>query len=370
MDRLNKILNGKALPETVSSDLENKQESYKLNCENIVGTIQIPLGLAGPIKYLSNEYIVPIATTEAALVASLNRGCKVLNLSKKLKVNVKKVGITRAPVYVVKRIKSEQFYKNWFKQNVVKLQEKIAESSRFTKIIDIKVKKYKGLLYVKFFFDTGDAMGMNMATIACQKMNEIICSELKAECVALSSNFCSDKKASLVNIIEGRGFKTLASVFISNEVISECLKCSSKELVRAYKAKIQNGSKLAKSISQNSHHANIIAGIFLATGQDAAHILESSLGSSFVKQENHGVTFKVEIPCLVIGTHGGGTGLPTQKEALDLIGLTETTESGSKSIELAKVISMAVLAGEISLLGSIAEGSLATAHDNFRKGKI
>lgn len=370
MERIQKILGELSLPKSIATDLEVKQEDYKLNCENTVGTVQIPLGIAGPILFDEKRYVVPIATTEAALVASINRGCKVLNLGSDLQVRVKKIGITRAPVYECKKIKSEEFYKQWFKKNLEILQAKISETSKFTKILDFKVKKYKGHLFVKFYFDTADAMGMNMATIACENMNQIICSELNAKCIALSSNFCSDKKPSLVNIKEGRGYKVLTSVYLSNQVIQKNLKCDAKSLFKAYQLKIRDGSKLAKAICGNSHIANVVAGIFLATGQDAAHIGESSLGDTIIKKNPHGLTFEIKLNGLVLGTHGGGTGLPTQKEALDLIGLQDTSETGEKTLELAKVVALACLAGEISLLGSIAEGSLATTHEKYRKGNI
>lgn len=365
-DRISKILGSTELPVEISKNLETDQLDYEKNCENVIGSMQVPVGIAGPINIDGKKYILPIATTEAALVASINRGCKALSLGDKLDVKVIKIGITRAPVYKVKNIKSTDFYKNWFTDNLDRLQSLISEKSRFTKLLKFELKKYKGLLYVKFYFDTADAMGMNMATIACESMNSLICNELNAICLALSSNFCSDKKPSLVNLKKGRGYKTSAQIELSAENIQSILKTNIKALKQTYTAKIKQGSKLAKALGYNSHHANIIAGIFLATGQDLAHTVEGSLGSTELKFFANKVVFKVELPCLVCGTVGGGTKLKTQKEALNLIGLSTSDIAGESAFEFAKVITVAVLAGEISLLASLSEGTLAKAHDSYR----
>lgn len=358
-ERVKKILGDNKLPKVISENLESDEVEYSRNCENIIGSIKVPVGIVGPIKYKDKDYIMPIATTEAVLIASISRGIKIINLSDNLTVSIQKIGITRAPVYKLKKIKSLSFYKKWFTENKDKLQEIISLNSKHTKLIKINPVKYKGLLYVKFFFDTNDAMGMNMATIACENMNPFICSELNATCIALSSNFCSDKKASIINQKEGRGYKVLASIKLSEKIITEVLKTNIKSLKQSYQAKIIQGSKLAKSIAQNSHHANIIAGIFIATGQDPAHIVDGSIGSTIAKFYNNKVEFKIQIPCLVCGTVGGGTKLTTQQEALKLIGAADTKQ-------FAELIAITVLAGEISLLGSIAKGTLAQSHEKAR----
>jgi hydroxymethylglutaryl-CoA reductase (NADPH) len=365
-ERISKILGSTKLPDEISKNLETDQLAYEKNCENVIGSIQVPVGIAGPINLDGKRYLLPVATTEAALVASINRGCKAVSVGNNLDVKIKKIGITRAPVYKVKKIKSTDYYKNWFRDNLDRLQSLISEKSRFTKILKFEIKKYKGLLYVKFYFDTGDAMGMNMATIACESMNSLICSELNATCLALSSNFCSDKKPSLVNLKQGRGYNTTAQIELSAETIESILKTNIKSLKQTYTAKLKQGSKLAKAFGYNSHHANIIAGIFLATGQDLAHTVEGSLGSTELKFFTNKIIFKVNLPCLVCGTVGGGTKLKTQKEALNMIGLSTSGIIGESALEFAKVVSVAVLAGEISLLASLSEGTLAKAHDSFR----
>lgn len=364
--RIQKILQDRPLPIEISRNLKTDTENYSHNCENIIGSLQVPVGVAGLLQINNKSYVLPIATTEAVLVASINRGCKVIAEAGGAKSMVQKIGITRAPVYKLSKSRDLIYYKNWFKDNTKKLQELALQKSRFTKILKITPAKYKGLLYVKFHFDTADAMGMNMATIACEKMNELICPELKAECIAISSNFCSDKKPSLVNIKLGRGYRASASIRISSQIIENTLKTTLKKIKQSYTAKIVNGSKLAKSICMNSHQANIVAGIFLATGQDVAHIGESSLGKTVLKFQPEYIDFRVEIPSIVCGTVGGGTKLPTQNEAIKLIGLGEIIKPGDQSLEFASVIAGAVLAGEISLLASISQGTLALAHENAR----
>jgi hydroxymethylglutaryl-CoA reductase (NADPH) len=359
-NRVAKIIGERQIPKTIGKDKESDELEYKNNCENVIGSIKIPCGVAGPIKFLSKEFILPLATTEAALVASINRGCKLINLGAGLNVSSVNKGITRAPVYKIRNIKTLEFYKNWFNINKDLLQSEISKTSKHTKILKIEPKKSNGLLFVKFYFETGEAMGMNMATIACEAMNKIICTELRATCLALSSNYCSDKKLSLVNIKDGRGYKASAEITLSNSMIEEHLKCSPKGLWQTYKAKVQYGSKLAKAVCANCQQANFVAAIFIATGQDPAHISESSLGNTILKKTESGIQFRVSIPNLIIGIHGGGTKLSTQREALNLLNV-ESTE------EFSKIIAIGILAAEISLLGSLAEGSLASIHDKYRK---
>lgn len=318
--------------------------------ENQIGYIKVPLGQAGPLCLNGKQFTIPLATTEKCLVASINRGCKAIRLSGEATVTVRKVGITRAPVFKLQQPQSQEFYQDWLNQNKEAMQDLI--TSQHLQLLKTEVKLYEDLLYIKFYFDPDQAMGMNMATIACDEITPLLEKEFQAECIATSSNFCSDKKPSP----QSRGFKATAKVKLTDQVIEEVLKTTPEQLAQVAKAKLEIGSKLAESIASNAHHANMLAAIYIATGQDPTHVVDGSTGSTTYADS----TFTVEIPSILCGIIGGGTELEDQRAALELSGI-------KNSEELAELIAGAVLAGEISLLASLAEGSLAQVHDNARK---
>lgn len=318
--------------------------------ENQIGFVKVPLGQAGPLCLNGKQFTIPLATTEKCLVASINRGCKAIRLSGEATITIQKIGITRAPVFKLQQLQSQQFYQDWLNQNLQAMQSLI--TSQHLRLLKTEAKLYQDLLYIKFYFDPDQAMGMNMATIACDEITPLLEKEFQAECIATSSNFCSDKKTSP----QSRGYKAVAKVKLTDQVIAEVLKTNPAKLEQVAKAKLEIGSKLAESIASNAHHANMLAAIYIATGQDPAHVVDGSTGSTTFADN----TFTVEIPSILCGTIGGGTQLEDQQAALQMSGV-------KNSEELAELIAGAVLAGEISLLASLAEGSLAQVHANARK---
>ena len=238
------------------------------------------------------------------------------------------------------------------------------------------VGKYR---YVRFVFDTQDAMGMNMATIATQKLVAFIETNTQAKCLSVAGNYDVDKKPSWLNLIEGRGIKVWAEVVIPESVVKAVLKVTPQIFYEAWLAKCMYGSILSGSLGFNAQFANIVAAVFLATGQDLGHVGEGSLGVTTTEvissqftvgsgQKKNDLYVSVYLPDLMVGTVGGGTGLPTQQEALNLLGVAGG-DRGSNSKRLAEIIAAAVLAGEISLLASEAEGTLAKAHQKLGRGK-
>ncbi len=340
-------------------------ENFDNNCENCIGAVAVPVGLAGPITFNGNIFFAPLATTEACLVASVNRGCKALG---EIRVKSDFVGITRSPVFKVKDPKDAEFYLQKLTKLELRMQEIVSKTSRFTKIIKFEVEIVEEYLYIKFYFETGDAMGMNMITIATNAIStELLEDELDAKLIAVSSNFCSDKKISLKNIEKGRGFRVYAEANISESVLNDILKTDSARMIEAYLAKIVIGSDLADSISHNSHIANVVSALFLATGQDAAHIPESSLGETKVEKIEDGIKISVFLPTVICGTIGGGTRLPFQHEALILTGINLADPNvGNSKKSFAELVGAVALAGELSLLSSISENSLADAHKKYR----
>lgn len=358
------------------------------NIEKMVGCVQVPMGVAGPLVVDKKKYSVSIATTEGALVASVNRGCKAIRESGGCKVKVKEAGATRGPVFKVKGLRQGEELVNWVDKNISKIKKVARDSDRHLRLLKIRSQMVGRYVWFRLEFDTAEAMGMNMVTIATERVAELIYKELKIKCVSLSGNYCVDKKPSWLNMIEGRGKQVWVEVEVSEKVVKDVLKTNPEKIVEVVKAKQWLGSMVSGSMGFNAHYANIVAGVFLATGQDIAQVVEGSMGittaeilrrregsePSFATLQTVGgsepkpscLYFSVYLPSLMVGTVGGGTGLPTQREALGIMGL------GNKkgdAVTLAGIIGGAVLAGELSLTAALASNDLARAHQGLGRGK-
>lgn len=337
------------------------------NIENLIGCAQIPLGVAGPLKIINHKsqitnHYIPLATTEGALVASLSRGCKAITESRGAKVYVEDVGQTRGPVFKTQGIEHGQKVTEWINSNIPLLSQSAQKTSSRLKLLRIKTAMVGKNLFVRFSYSTSDAMGMNMVTIATQEAVKVIEQETRAKCIALAGNYDIDKKPAWLNFIEGRGKKVWAEVTIPQKTVRDVLKTNPKQIVEVVKSKAQMGSIMSGSLGFNSHFANIVAAIFAATGQDLAHVVEGSLGVTDAEVLRGNLYFSIYMPSLQVGTVGGGTSLPTQKEALQIMQVNNV-------LEYAKAVAAAVLAGELSLVASLAEGSLVKAHKKLgRKG--
>ncbi len=341
------------------------------NCENMIGSIQVPLGVAGPLKIkdknMQQDFFLPLATTEGALVASVARGCKAITESGGTHVTSKRVGITRAPVFSVSDIAQATEFITWVKSHTQIMKEIAEQTSHHLTLLSVRPWHIGQNVFLRFQFDTHDAMGMNMATIAVSRVVTWIEEQTRIMCSALSGNMCVDKKPNFLNFIEGRGIQIWADVIIPESIISSVLKTDKKRLVKTAKQKLLFGSILSGSIGANAHAANVLAALFLATGQDIAHIAECSMVVTELEEVAQGMYASVYLPDLVIGTVGGGTNLSTQKEALTILGI-HGGDSGKNAIQLAQVFGAAVLAGEISLLSALASNHLAYAHQQLGRG--
>lgn len=347
--------------ENISKFVFTEEQVTGRNIENLIGATQIPLGVAGPLQVKSSKfkiqsYYIPLATTEGALVASISRGCKVVSEAGGAIVAIEDVGMTRGPVFKTKGIEHGQKVTDWIKSHTPLISRITQKTSSHLKLLGIKTSIVGKNLFVRFNYSTGDAMGMNMVTIATEVAVKLIEKETKVVCISLAGNFDIDKKAAWLNFIEGRGKKVWAEVVLDKKTVKEVLKTTPQNIVEVVHRKNYLGSIMSGSLGFNAHFANIIAAIFIATGQDPAHVVEGSLGVTSAEVLGNGnLYFSIYLPSLVVGTVGGGTELPTQKVALEIMGVRNV-------LEFASVIGAAVLAGELSLIASLSEGSLAKAH--------
>lgn len=329
------------------------------NIENLIGATQIPMGVAGPLLINGKNFFIPLATTEGALVASVSRGCKAVTEAGGAYVEVETVGITRGPVFKTKGIEHGLKIKMWIEKNFNLIAQIAQKTSSHLRLLKIDPAIVGRNIFLRFYFDTQDAMGMNMATIATQEIAKLIEQKTQARCISLAGNFDIDKKSAWLNFISGRGKKVWAEVVLPKKVVGETLKTTPEKVVELVKTKNYLGSILAGAIGFNAHFANIIAAIFIATGQDPAHVVEGSLGVTTAEVLKNGdLYFSIYLPALVAGTVGGGTHLPTQQEALRIMNARDV-------LEYSKITGAAILAGELSLISSLAEGSLAKAHQKL-----
>ena len=336
-------------------------EKENIHCENLIGGTFLPLGVAGPLKIVkikdnsSCEVFIPLATTEGALVASVNRGCKAVSLSGGVRVLVEKVGTTRGPVFYVENIAKAREFELWLEKNFERIKGAAEATSSHLRLLRYEFFLFSPFVFLRFYFDTDRAMGMNMATIATSAIVKLVEKELGIKCISISGNFCVDKKASFLNFLLGRGFRAWAEVEINSKICKKVLKIEPEKIVKVWLAKNMAGSAFSGTLGFNAHFANIVTAFFSATGQDLAHTVEGSLGTTFAEVRGKNLYFSVHLPAVMVGVVGGGTKLKVKKEAIEITG-AKTSE------DLAEVLAGAVLAGELSLLASLAEGTLAEAH--------
>lgn len=346
------------------------------NIDNPIGAIQVPVGIAGPLKirgeYAKGEFYIPLATTEGALVASFNRGASAISESGGCTVRIIKEGMTRAPVFKLRDIEDSLNFRDWVNKNFYRFQQIMGEESEFLKLNEVQPFIVGKRVFLRFVCDPSDAMGMNMITIGVNKIIDFIGRKYpSAKAIAVTGNLCSDKKTSAINLILGRGKTVTAEVKIPERVVKKKLKTTSKEIAEVCYSKNYIGSARAGSIGGfNAHVANGVAAIFIACGQDPAQIMNSAMAITTAEAEKDGAYFSILMPSLEVGTIGGGTSLPAQKEALGILGCYGAGKPpGSNAKKFAEIVCTTALAGEISLLAALAAGHLARAHAHLGRGK-
>jgi hydroxymethylglutaryl-CoA reductase (NADPH) len=357
---------------SIGSTIIDFEEVVGRNIENPIGAVQIPLGVAGPLKivgeHVHGDFYIPLATTEGALVASISRGAKAITLSGGAFATVYRDGITRAPLLKTANAKKAVELAKWVLNNIEDIKKVAESTTRYGKLVAIEPYIAGNNVWLRFKFTTGDAMGMNMVTMAVDKAAKYIEEKFgETELVALSGNMCVDKKPAYINSILGRGKSVVAEAVIKKDVVSSVLKTSVNAMADVNSRKNLLGTAMAGGIGLNAHVANVIAAIFIATGQDVAQVVESSIAYTWMEETQDGDLYaSVTLPSLEVGTVGGGTWLPTQKEALSLLGVYGSGDPpGINSVKFAEIVASAALAGEVNLVAALASDQLARAHEKL-----
>ncbi|KAI9784355.1 MAG: 3-hydroxy-3-methylglutaryl-coenzyme A (HMG-CoA) reductase isozyme [Peltula sp. TS41687] len=339
-------------------------------CENVIGYMPIPLGVAGPLVIDGQSYFLPMATTEGVLVASTSRGCKAIMAGGGAVTVLTGDGMTRGPCVSFETLQRAGAAKLWLDSEIgQKVMKKAFDStSRFARLQSMKTAMAGTYLYIRFKTTTGDAMGMNMISKGVEHALDVMANESGFDdmsIVSVSGNFCTDKKPAAINWIDGRGKGVVAEAIIPGRVVQSVLKSSVDALVELNISKNLIGSAMAGSIGGfNAHAANIVTAIFIATGQDPAQNVESSNCITTMKNLNGNLQINVSLPSIEVGTIGGGTVLEPQGAMLDLLGVRgpHATTPGDNARQLARIVAAAVLAGELSLCSALAAGHLVKSH--------
>ncbi|XP_022223608.2 3-hydroxy-3-methylglutaryl-coenzyme A reductase [Drosophila obscura] len=347
-------------------------------CENVLGYVPIPVGYAGPLILDGESYYVPMATTEGALVASTNRGCKALSVTGVRSV-VEDVGMTRAPCVRFPSVARASEAKLWIEDEVnykvIKLE--FDSTSRFGRLKDCHIAMDGPQLYIRFVALTGDAMGMNMVSKGAEMALRRIKRQFPdMQIISLSGNFCCDKKPAAINWIKGRGKRVVTECTISAATLRSVLKTDAKTLVECNKLKNMGGSAMAGTIGgNNAHAANMVTAVFLATGQDPAQNVTSSNCSTAMEcwvENNEHLYITCTMPSLEVGTVGGGTGLPGQSACLEMLGVrgAHPTHPGDNAKKLAQIVCATVMAGELSLMAALVNSDLVKSHMRHNRSSI
>jgi hydroxymethylglutaryl-CoA reductase (NADPH) len=340
------------------------------NIENFSGVAQIPLGFAGPLhingEHAQGDFLIPLCTTEGTLVASYNRGIKLLNLCGGVTTSVVGDAMQRAPVFVFENARRARDFVKWVFDNYDKIREEAETTSSVAKLTNIDPYLASKFAFLRFNYTTGDAAGQNMVGRA----TFVACSWIMdnfpgIQHFYLESNFATDKKASQINIMRTRGKRVTAEAVIKRSVLIENMRVEPESL--AYHHGIANiGALLSGANNNGAHSANAITAMFIATGQDVANVSESSAGIIYAElTPEKDLYISITIPSLIVATYGGGTGLPTQRECLEMLGAF----GKGKVNKLAEIIAGAVLAGELSLAAAISSSDWVSSHEKYGRNR-
>ncbi|HIZ36693.1 MAG TPA: hydroxymethylglutaryl-CoA reductase [Candidatus Ruania gallistercoris] len=339
---------------------------------------EIPTRWVGPLRVSGNavegDVDVPLATYETPLWPSVGRGARV---SQKVDGGIHAVVVdermTRSVLFTADGAATAHRAATEIQARFAELAEVVTASSRFAQLLEAHPEIVGNLLFIRFAFSTGDASGHNMATAAAESLMERIASwDLGLEYGSISGNYCSDKKATAVNGVLGRGRNVIAEILVPDEVVRTTLRSDAQRITDLVVRKNLVGSTIAGALrSANAHYANMLLAFYLATGQDAANIVEGSQGITYAEVREGGLYFSCTVPHLIVGTVGNGKHLPHVEYALERLGCRLGREPGEDSRRLAALMAATVLCGELSLLAAQTNpGELMTAHRRLERNEV
>jgi hydroxymethylglutaryl-CoA reductase (NADPH) len=340
------------------------------NIENFTGVAQVPLGLAGPIRvngeHAQGDFYVPLATTEGTLVASYNRGMRLLNACGGVKATVVEQFMQRAPVFLLPDAVAAREFGVWVREHFASIKQAAEATTRVGKLDHIEQYQVGPARFLRFNFTTGDAAGQNM----CGRATAAACEWIRAAWprpleYLLSGNIDTDKKHSVMNTLHTRGRRVVAEVVLRADLLREHMGVDPHEFFRWRQIQTA-GAFMVGSASNGPQVANAVAALFIATGQDAADVSESHAAITYTQLLDSGDYYwSVTLPSLIVATCGGGTGLPTQRQCLELLGCFGT----GKADKLAEICAAVALAGDVSLASAVIHGDWVTSHERLGRNR-
>jgi hydroxymethylglutaryl-CoA reductase (NADPH) len=340
------------------------------NIENFVGVAQVPIGLAGPLRingeHAQGDFFVPLATTEGTLVASYNRGMRLLTESGGVRATVIDESMQRSPVFVFESALEARTFGEWVREHLDDVRARAESTTSVGKLQEIRQYGIGPMRYLRFNYTTGDAAGQNM----CGKATLAACEWIRDQYPGqpefiLSGNMDTDKKHSQINMIATRGRRVVAEAVVKKDLLKSLMGVDSEKLFWA--RQISNaGAFLVAAANNGAHAANGLTAMFIATGQDVANVSESHAGVAYTQLLPNGDYYwSITLPALIVATYGGGTGLATQRECLEMLGCY-----GKGMVrKFAEICAAVVLAGETSLSSAIIAGDWVSSHDQFGRNR-
>lgn len=346
-------------------------DAFRHNIEHYIGTVKVPVGLAGPLRvnglHAQGDFYVPLATTEAALVASYSRGAQLVTEAGGCAALLLNEGLGRAPGFVFHNVIDVGRFVAWVVPSLPELEKAAHATTQHGRITDLRLTIEGNHVYLYFEFQTGDAAGQNMVTIATQAVCDYIQRHSPVKPVAsfVEANMSGDKKATAQSFLSVRGRKVTAEVIVPAELVKRRLHTTPAQMADYWRMSALGGV-MSGTMGVQGHYANGLAALYIACGQDAACVAESAVGITRFEVTDAGALYAaVTLPNLIIGTVGGGTGLPSQHACLEILGLA----GAGKAQAFAEVAAAISLAGELSIIGALTAGDFARAHQRLARGK-
>lgn len=340
------------------------------NIEHFTGVAQVPIGLAGPLRivgeHAQGDFYVPMATTEGTLVASYNRGMRLLAECGGVRTTIVAEAMQRSPAFIFDDALQARAFGEWVDANFAEIKAVAETTTRVGQLTGIGQYAVGPLRYLRFNYTTGDAAGQNMVG----KATYAACEWIKAQYPGgtryiLSGNIDTDKKHSQINTLLTRGKRVVAEAVLKNEALQRIMGVDAQSLFRARQISM-TGAFMVGSANNGAHAANGLAALFIATGQDAANVAESHAGLSYTQLLDNGDYYwSITLPALIVATYGGGTGLATQRECLEMLGCY----GPGKAAKFAEICAAVVLAGETSLSSAVLRGDWVSSHDRLGRNR-
>ncbi len=341
-------------------------EETRGKAENVIGAAHLPIGVAGPLVMNGDNaqgtFFVPLATTEGTLIATYQHGMRAAARAGGVNAQVVADVLDITPAFLVRDLAQARALVAWVQDHMESVRTAVESTTRHGRLVEVRPHVFGRHVLLQFFLSTGDAMGMNMINIAVNRAGQMIAEGFPVERWYLRSNYSSDKKAAGINLFRPYGKEVLADVTLPGYVVRNFLGTTAEEMCAFQDAAIV-GSMQAGMLGFNAHFANGLAALYIACGQDPAQIINASIGFAHLERDgDDGLHVSVRLPNVVIGTVGGGTSLPTQRECLAMLGC----QGEGKARKFAEIVAGTLLCGELGISSALASGRFAQAHEQTR----